>query len=335
MTLATWHFHIEISSKCTLRCPRCPRQEISTGLVNTELNLEFFKRNFTPEFIKKSVEKITFCGNDGDPIYAHDLVPVIRYIKSVKPVQIVIVTNGSYKKSDWWQELGSMLTSCDQVHFSLDGWDQDSNSQYRVNSDWKSIVEGINALRANSDCQMIWAAIAFKFNEQNISTMQELATKFGFDKFHLTMSSKFAKIYNSYGPDDVLQPSDQFISQSSRYERVVTDLSQKVFVDPTRHLALTYFSKSQVQKNIRPLCTVGTKGLYIDATGHLYPCCWVASRYAHNQDWKNNAFNLNTTTLSKCLYDLWMSTYTNFYQEECQSKCNPEIVDKDYYAIEW
>jgi len=50
--LATWHFHIEISSKCTLRCPRCARQEVPDGLVNTELDLEFFKRNFTPEFLK-------------------------------------------------------------------------------------------------------------------------------------------------------------------------------------------------------------------------------------------------------------------------------------------
>ena len=96
--LATWHFHIEISSKCTLQCPRCARQEVPNGLVNTELNLEFFKRNFTTEFILKNVEKITFCGDDGDPIYAHDLIPVIRYFKSIKPVEIVIVTNGSHKK---------------------------------------------------------------------------------------------------------------------------------------------------------------------------------------------------------------------------------------------
>ena len=115
--LATWHFHIEISSKCTLRCPRCARQEIPEGLVNTELDLEFFKRNFTPEFIKSNLEKITFCGDDGDPIYAHDLIPVIEYVKSVKPVEIVIVTNGSHRKTTWWTQLGSILGSGDTVHF--------------------------------------------------------------------------------------------------------------------------------------------------------------------------------------------------------------------------
>ena len=53
--IATWHFHIEVSSKCTLACPRCARQEVPDGLINTELDLEFFKRNFTHEFVLANV----------------------------------------------------------------------------------------------------------------------------------------------------------------------------------------------------------------------------------------------------------------------------------------
>ena len=43
MTLARWHWHIEISSKCALRCPRCARQEVPEDLVNAELDLNFFR----------------------------------------------------------------------------------------------------------------------------------------------------------------------------------------------------------------------------------------------------------------------------------------------------
>jgi MoaA/NifB/PqqE/SkfB family radical SAM enzyme len=197
MSLATWHFHIEISSKCTLRCPRCARQEVPDSLINTELDLEFFKRNFTAEFILDNVEKITFCGDDGDPIYAHDLIPVIQYIKSIKPVEIVIVTNGSHKKTEWWRELGSVLTEQDTVHFSIDGYDNDSNNLYRVNSDFNSIVAGVEALRDNSNCQLVWAAIAFKFNEDRIDHMKNLALSLGMDAFQLTRSTKFGKIYPS------------------------------------------------------------------------------------------------------------------------------------------
>ena len=98
MSLALWHWHIEISSKCTLKCPRCPRQEVPDTLVSTELKLDFFKQNFPAFFILEHVEKLTFCGDDGDPIYAHDFLEVIQYFKSIKPsIAIVIVTNGSYK----------------------------------------------------------------------------------------------------------------------------------------------------------------------------------------------------------------------------------------------
>ena len=141
------------------------------GLVNTELDLAFFKRNFTAEFILSNVEKITFCGDDGDPIYAHDLIPVIEYVKSIKPVEIVVITNGSHKKVEWWRNLGSVLTKQDSVHFSIDGWDNDRNNLYRVNSDFDSIVAGIKELRRSSSCRLIWAAIAFKFNQDQLDQM--------------------------------------------------------------------------------------------------------------------------------------------------------------------
>ena len=59
MSLALWHWHIEISSKCTLKCPRCPRQEVPDTLVSTELKLDFFKQNFPAFFILDHVEKLT------------------------------------------------------------------------------------------------------------------------------------------------------------------------------------------------------------------------------------------------------------------------------------
>ena len=34
------HWHIELCSKCTLKCPRCSRQEVPEGLTNKDLTLE-------------------------------------------------------------------------------------------------------------------------------------------------------------------------------------------------------------------------------------------------------------------------------------------------------
>jgi MoaA/NifB/PqqE/SkfB family radical SAM enzyme len=335
MTLATWHFHIEISSKCTLRCPRCARQEVPDSLVNTELDLEFFKRNFTPEFVQYNVEKITFCGDDGDPIYAHDLIDVIRYIKSIKPVEIVIVTNGSYKKADWWQELSSVLTEQDTVHFSVDGWDNESNNLYRVNSDFDSIVTGIQTLRSNSRCHLVWAVIAFRFNENYLEHMKNMANDLGMDTFQLTRSTKFGAIYPAYGDIDPLEPSAKFVSSSHRFEREVTRLKPQVTTVPA--INLTLFEQSKEINGVRPLCTIGNKGLYIDSRGRLFPCCWVANRYSHNLEWQQLAdqFDLHQRTLTDVVADdFWATRFQTFAWQECQTKCASKRVDKQY-ATEW
>ena len=337
MTLATWHFHIEISSKCTLRCPRCARQEVPDTLVNTELDLEFFKRNFTEEFILGNVEKITFCGDDGDPIYAHDLIPVIEYIKSIKPVEIVIITNGSHKKPEWWEDLGYVLNDEDTVHFSIDGWNNDSNNLYRVNSDFDSILQGVNVLRSVSRCRIVWAAIAFKFNENQFDLMKSIAQDHGFDAVQLTKSTKFGTIYPSYGVNDPLEPSKKFVSNSHRFERDVTLLSSRGLNNQVNAKNIQLYKSVEEVNGVRPLCEIGNKGLYIDARGRLFPCCWVANRYSHNSEWQTLAeeFNLHQRTLSDVVTDdFWNTKFKTFEWQECQTKCNTGRVNEKY-ATEW
>ena len=337
MSLALWHWHIEISSKCTLACPRCARSEVPDTLVNTELNLDFFKKNFTPEFIARHLEKVTFCGDDGDPIYAHDLIPVIRYLKSIRDVQITIVTNGSYKKAEWWAELGSALELHDHIHFSLDGYDQSSNEQYRKNSDWTSIVTGIETLRKYSKCYMTWDAIAFKFNEDKIEDMKSLAKSYGFDEFQLTLSTKFGSKYNHYGSDDSYEPSNKnLISSTNRFERIITNLSGKTL--NKRYLQTNNRLLNEIKNidEIKPLCHIGNKGLYINSRGEFYPCCWVANRYSHNNNWLNlgKKYNLHHINLDDVIKDtFWVNEFThNSY--ECKTKCAVSVVNKNY-ATEW
>jgi MoaA/NifB/PqqE/SkfB family radical SAM enzyme len=335
--LATWHFHIEISSKCTLRCPRCARQEVPDSLVNTELDLEFFKRNFSAEFVLDHVEKITFCGDDGDPIYAHDLVPVIEYIKSIKPVEIVIVTNGSHKKPKWWQELGHVLSDKDTVHFSIDGWNNETNNLYRVNSDYNSIIEGVASLRSTSACRLVWAAIAFKFNQDHLTRIVSAAQISGFDAVQFTKSTKFGSIYPVYGADDPLEPGKQFVSGSHRFERDVVVLSSRGLNSQANAKNIQLYKSATEVNGVRPLCEIGNKGLYIDAQGRLFPCCWVANRYSHNLQWKAIAtkFDLTRRTLADAVADdFWATTFKTFGWQECQTKCAAGRVDEKY-ATEW
>jgi hypothetical protein len=305
--------------------------------VNTELDLEFFQRNFTTEFVLNNVEKITFCGDDGDPIYAHDLIAVIQYIKNIKPVEIVIITNGSHKKPEWWTLLGSVLDSSDTVHFSIDGWDDASNNLYRVNSDFASIIDGISALRNASDCQIVWAAIAFRFNENHLDSMKTLAKQLDVDVFQLTKSTKFGSIYPSYGIDDPLQPSIKFVSTSHRFEREISELTYRGSWTPVHNKNIKLYDQTKSRNGVTPLCEIGNKGLYIDARGRLFPCCWDANRYNHNSEWQQLAenFELRTKTLTNVLAEyFWAGEFQAFKWQECQTKCKSSIVDRNY-ATSW
>ena len=173
MNLALDHWHIEVSSICTLKCPRCTRAEVPETLLNRQLTLEFFRTQIGETTIK-NMRKISFCGDDGDPIYAKQFLEIVEWIKNINPsIQLLIITNGSYKTKDWWKELTELLTNKDKIIFSVDGIPENF-TQYRKNADWESIELGMKTSVA-SQCNTTWRYIPFSFNETNINQAKEFS----------------------------------------------------------------------------------------------------------------------------------------------------------------
>ena len=223
------------------------------------------------------------------------------------------------------------------MHFSIDGYDNISNNLYRINSDYDSIIAGLQTLRVSSRCKIVWAAIAFKFNEDRLDFMQQFAKQLGADRFQITRSTKFGSVYSVYGINDPLQPSVKFVSNSHRFERDIVPLTNAGNASPVSLTNLKLFDQVTASNGVRPLCEIGNKGLYIDARGRLFPCCWVANRYSHNTEWQElaNKFDLNLRTLTDVLLDpFWTTEFRAFKWQECQTKCKSAIVDENY-ATQW
>ena len=331
------HWHIEICSKCTLKCPRCTRQEVPNGLTNTDLKLDWFKDNFNDEILHEC-KKITFCGDDGDPIYAKNLIEIISWIRSKnKNIQFVIVTNGSYKTTKWWNKLGNILNETDHIHFSLDGWNQESNNQYRINCNWDSIIKGIETLKS-SKVYKTWAAIAFKFNEDKLDHMESMAKKLGFDNFQLTLSTKFGSNYQAYSIKDPLEPSSKFVAKG-RFTRTSTQLTNRKWIDKTTDIFTQRYKKTDVRvHSIIPLCMIGNKGLYINAEGKFYPCCWTGLRYQHNK----NIFsyiNNDNKSLGDILDDpMWGKLFLDMKMGSAPYECHEKCSAKKWslqHATQW
>jgi MoaA/NifB/PqqE/SkfB family radical SAM enzyme len=332
------HWHIEPSSICALKCPRCPRLEVADSLLNRQLTLNFFQQQIGTDILKQ-IKKITFCGNDGDPIYCRDFLEIVSWIKSVSPaLQIVLITNGSYKSIDWWESLAKILNQYDEIHWSIDGWDQLSNQQYRVNSDWASIIAGVAAFdNTNKITYKTWAAIGFRFNEDRINHMESMAQKLNFDQFQLTKSTKFGSKYPAaYGIDDYLEPTDKnLISSDFRFEREIKVLSNKP--NPNKNLKEIFLHRVNELKNSNyaGICFIGNKGVFLNSQGEFYPCCWTANRYKHNKDWQGR-FNLNLQSFDEIIKDpFWSTEFLKFDNLECKTKCTKHKLNDVQHTTEW
>lgn len=342
ITLALDHWHIEPSSRCTLKCPRCPRVEVSDSLLNRQLTLKFFKEQIGADTIK-NIRKITFCGNDGDPIYCSELLDIIFWIKTINPeILLVIITNGSYKSDGWWTDLAKVLDHRDEINWSLDGWDQHSNEQYRVNCNWESIQLGINTFFTNNNSTYrVWSAIGFRFNQNHITNMIEIASKQGFDLFQLTKSTKFGCKYpESYNINDTLEPTDRsLIAEGHRFERNFFKLTERFRYSES--LKPLFAERAEELKNspYSGICLIGNKGVFLNSRGEFYPCCWTANRYEHNSEWAEKAevrFNLNTNNFTKIQNDkFWSTDFLTFRWQECQTKCTLERLNDESHVLDW
>lgn len=337
------HWHIEPSSICTLKCPRCPRAELPDSLLNRQLSLAFFQNQIGADVVKQ-IRKITFCGNDGDPIYCKDFVEICAWLKQTNPqLQLVIITNGSYKTPEWWQQLAGVLNHHDEINWSLDGWDQHSNEQYRINSNWDSIVRGIETFfQYNKDTYRVWASIAFRFNQDHLRHQQMQAERIGFDSYQLTKSTKFGSKYPAaYGDQDMLEPTDpDLIASGHRFERVLHKITDKP--RPGSDLKQIFFQRKQQlieQNKYSGICLIGNKGVFLNSLGEFYPCCWTANRYPHNSKWHSKAaedFNLNNKSFEEIIKDkFWTDEFLKFDSLECQTKCTSGQLADIQHTTEW
>ena len=310
--------HLELSSKCVLKCPRCPRTELQLDRANQEITLNEFKLGFPVEVLP-NIEHFIFCGDIGDPIYATEFLEIVEYVKQNSRIRLRIVTNGSYKKVKWWQQLGNLLGSNDSVIFSIDGWDNESNNQYRINSDFDSIVAGIKTLRAYSKCSIQWSTIYFAFNQYKINDMRDFAKLLGCNYFKTVKSSKFDGRYMVNNIDS-LKPVDNLVANTLVYETTVELLSKDNYIPIIPEVPIVAHPWAK--------CLNYKKDLFIGIDGLVLPCPWFNNGYQDNKfiDQYHNQLSIKNRSFFEIINDaeLWghlMKSFNENPLEICQMKC--------------
>ena len=202
--------HLEISSKCALSCPLCPRTEYLGHYKITNLPLESIS-NIVQGGARFG--EILLCGDHGDPIYHDRFHDVIRILLDLPGApSISLATNGSHRSIDWWLETASLLRPQDNIVFGIDGL-RNTSGIYRRGIDWDSSIAAIKTLKSNCPSTIVWQWILFKFNEHQLHDAAMLMRDLKIDIFILVESSRYEKT-DSWCPTLTLSEANQIFKNA-------------------------------------------------------------------------------------------------------------------------
>lgn len=301
---------VETTSRCTLRCPACSRTVFSSKL-NRPTPIHDLDPHALYRFLDcdsgKKIDQLLLCGDYGDSIYYPRLFEFIDLFRSSKTFRIV--TNGSYQKEDFWRELCARLTPNDIIEFSIDGWDQKSNEQYRVNSNWESIMMGVDIV-ANSDVQLNWATNIFSFNHNNLDKIKRIADAKGAN-FLCKTTSRFG--------NEALRPPAKFVDHQAEYQ--------------------DSYHTNKIE--IEPKCTSITRNT-VSSQHYFMPCGWICAPmviyksrlWPNKQNWSidhQTLDQLQSTTLAEWVKDI--RDNPDAADTICKMRCKAGQPPKIYHEL--
>jgi len=255
--------HLEITNRCQASCPMCSRNYrggVDNPLLKiSDWTIEDFKEIVDIETLK-TIKRIEFCGNFGDPLINQDFHLMTDYVKDYD-IFVDIHTNGSLRNREFWKNLPQHLSD-HRVVFGIDGL-ADTHSIYRRGTDFDKIIENAQAF-VDAGGIAEWSFIRFKHNEHQIDEARELAKKIGFKKFYTKDSSRFV-FEKSYA---ILDKDENII------ETLQTPENTKIkYFDPTDIVAVG----KTIQSTEINCYAKHKKEIYIDAHKKIMPCCFLAA----------------------------------------------------------
>lgn len=301
--------HIEVTDRCNAECPVCPRsmaggQEMPY-VKNQELGLAYFKL-LGYDFLSQ-INHWNFCGVKGDPASAQELFEILDYILECNPdTEIDIRTNGGARNEKFWVKVGNRFKgkNC-QVVWSVDGW-ENTNHIYRKNVKWSKLFANLNAY-IKTGANSKWEFNKFAHNMEDLDTVKafckrhnmllDIREPFGFSVVSQTEQHgidrrlnplvsmiKTIPVYKK--KDDTLSVLDYTIKPHGTSDDNIIDDWDSKFQEhdindwkPGVYDLNDFKQYKGTQQNIECKATTNTQEIYIDSSGIVYPCCFIAGKH--------------------------------------------------------
>lgn len=211
--------HIEPGTRCNLLCPGCARYKMyqrGVTLPPDDFSLDNFKKAVNDE---SRINEIFWSNVYSDAIYSATFIDILDHCNTLehRPINR-ISSNGSGRSIKWWNNLANSLHDKDIFEFSIDGL-EDTNPIYRVNSKWKTIMDGATTLidaldKQQKQTQVSWRFIIFEHNYHQIVDIYKLAKQMNFHNFKFLLGDK--------------RTPAEMVLQSSTFEQVENTLEEYI-----------------------------------------------------------------------------------------------------------
>ena len=182
---------IEATNICNLRCPLCPSGNGSLTRARGMMSLSTYQ-----SIIDQVADRIgmVILWNQGESFLNPDFYAMIEYAAS-KGLYTMSSTNASLPL-DHARIIKSGLS---RLIISMDGIAEDTYNAYRVNGDYRLVLDNMHVLtRAKRELGsraplLIWQFIIMKHNEHEIAAVRHQAKEIGVDKLEFKTVQIYSK----------------------------------------------------------------------------------------------------------------------------------------------
>ncbi len=238
---------IEPTNICNLKCPLCPTGNNSTSKGKGYMKFEEYKKII--DELGPTAFSVTLW-NYGEPSLNKDFIKMIKYAKTAG-LKVITSTNGFVFKNE--KNIQELLDSgLDELILAVDGASKESYEEYRINGDFKELIQGMKSLTAAKKAQgryfpyLSMQFIIMKSNEHEVEEIQKLAKEVGVDELIL----KTVYLWN----DSAM--AEKYLPKNKKYSRYLTN------------------EGVACKTSIRPGCDGLWLGVNINHDGIVVPCCF-------------------------------------------------------------
>ncbi len=267
------NIQIEISNRCNLKCPMCPRGQNKAIRNKNDISIEFFKGIISE--LQEHNPKIQLW-NYGEPFLHKQANALIKSIPK-KFSDCSISTNGHFMT----RELAKSIISSGitELIFAIDGITEETYRKYRINGSLSTVLANLRTfseLNFDKNIKVTIQFIAFKHNLHEIPSLGNFFSSFNVDSIKV----KSAMLMTINKKED-LGTAKKYLSFQYEGERYKIENSKVV----PKGMFLSH-------------CNVIENSFVITTDEKILPCCWdYAGKHEINtiKDWIRTKEIINST----------------------------------------